>query len=177
MTIAPNGHSDNIHLTWQAEIAVAGTNATPELGITIFQCTQPSIQAGYPQEAIVSQPRSIFVIDDDPGMLRSLERLLKVHGFDVRAFENAEAFLDNANPRDAGCLLLDIHLRRMSGIELRRHLTFSGISVPVIFITAKDSEAIRAAALEAGCIAYLSKPFPAKQLMNAIEKALSSRAE
>src|SRR5262245_12310697 len=94
-TIVPNGHTDNIHLTWQAEIAVAGTNATPELGITIFQYTQPSIQAGYPQEAIVSQPRSIFVIDDDPGMLRSLERLLKVHGFDVRAFENAEAFLDN----------------------------------------------------------------------------------
>src|SRR5262245_57181482 len=116
--------------------------------------------------------RKLFVIDDDPGMLRTIERLLKVHGFDVQTFESAEAFLDSANPRDAGCLLLDIHLSGMSGIELRRQLTLSGISVPVIFITANDSEVTREAALEAGCIAYLAKPFPAVRLMNAIEQAL-----
>jgi FixJ family two-component response regulator len=121
-------------------------------------------------------PRSlIFVIDDDPGMLRSIERLLKVYGFDVQAFTSAEAFLDNANPRDAGCLVLDIHLSGMSGIELRHKLALSESTIPVIFMTANNSDVILKAALEVGCTAYLPKPFPAKQLMDAIDKALDGR--
>jgi FixJ family two-component response regulator len=115
---------------------------------------------------------SIFVIDDDPGMLRTMQRLLKVYGFDVLVFESAEALLDNANPRDAGCLVLDIHLSGMSGIELGRKLARSGISVPIIFITANDNEVVRKAAREIGCTAYLPKPFPAEQLKNAIHKAV-----
>jgi len=122
----------------------------------------------------MSLPRpTIFVIDDDPGMLRSIERLLIACGHHVQVFNSAEAFLDNTNPDEAGCLLLDINLGGMSGIELRRRLTFSGKSVPVIFMTAQDSDVIRRAACEAGCSAYLSKPFPAKQLIDAIEKAIA----
>jgi FixJ family two-component response regulator len=118
--------------------------------------------------------RTIFVIDDDPSMLRSIERLLKVHQFDVRAFESAEAALDNDDLSDAGCLVLDIDLGGMSGIELKRHLVRSGVFVPVIFITGKDSEIVRDAAMEVGCAAYFPKPFGAKQLMDAIEKALNA---
>ena len=123
--------------------------------------------------------RSIFVIDDDRSMLRTIERLLKVHGFHVLVFESAEALLDNANPRDAGCLVLDIHLDGMSGIELGHKLALSGSSVPIIFMTGNDSEVVRKAAREIGCTAYLPKPFPAKQLKDAIDKALDgpSRAE
>ena len=127
----------------------------------------------------MSLRKLIFVIDDDPGMRRTIERLLKVYGFDVELFESAETFLANANLRDGGCLVLDIHLGGMSGIELMHKLALSGISVPVIFITGKDGEIARNAALEAGCVAYLTKPFAAKLLIDAIEKALetSSRPE
>src|SRR5262245_15364554 len=125
--------------------------------------------------ANVSSRRTIFVIDDDSRMLSSIERLLKVYQFDVRTFESAEALLDNADPTDAGCLVLDINLSGMSGIELKRKLDFSGMSVPVIFITGKDSKSVRKIALDVGCSAYLPKPFPAKKLIDAIEKASSRK--
>src|SRR5712671_5990616 len=101
------------------------------------------------------------------------DRLLRLYGFDVQMFGSAEEFLKGSNPRDVGLLVLDINLSGMSGIELRQKLALSGISIPVIFITGNDSDAIRNAALEVGCTAYLSKPFPAKQLVDAIEKAFN----
>src|SRR4051794_38895740 len=106
-------------------------------------------------------------------MLRSIERLLEAHNFDVRTFASSEAFLDRANQCDTGCLVLDIDLGGMSGIELKQKLVRSGSSVPVIFITGKGSENVRKAALKVGCAAYLLKPFTAKQLTDAIEKALN----
>ena len=124
----------------------------------------------------MSLRRPIFVIDDDPGMLRSIERLLNARGHHVQVFNSAEAFLDNANPDEAGCLLLDINLGGMSGIELGRKLTFSGISIPIIFITSEDSDVVRGAALDVGCAAYLSKPVSAKQLIDAVDKALDGVA-
>ena len=114
----------------------------------------------------------VLVVDDDPSILGAVERLLRVRGFDTEVFNTVESFLDRANLCDATCLVLDIHLNGMSGIELRRQLTLSGIELPVIFITANDSEATRKAAMEAGCVAYLPKPFPTKSLMDAIEAAL-----
>ena len=136
-----------------------------------FACVEYAYQS-IREGKSVSPRNSIFVIDDDPSMIRSIERVLKVYGFDVKAFESAEAFLDHANPSDARCLVLDINLSGMSGIELRRKLALSGISVPVIFITGNDSEIVRKAAVEVGFTAYLLKPFPAKHLMDAIGKAL-----
>jgi FixJ family two-component response regulator len=112
----------------------------------------------------------VLVVDDDPGMLRAVERLLKAHGLDAAAFASAEDLIDRADFADAVCLVLDIHLNGMSGIELRRRLALSGVSLPVIFMTANDSEATRNAAVQAGCLAYLLKPFPAKQLMDAIPR-------
>ena len=114
----------------------------------------------------------VLVVDDDPSVLGAVERLLRVHGFDAEVFNTVENFLDRARLCDATCLVLDIHLNGMSGIELKRQLTRSGIELPVIFITAKDSEATRKAAMEAGCVAYLPKPFPTKLLIGAIEAAL-----
>lgn len=113
----------------------------------------------------------VVVVDDDKTMLKSLERLLNASGFDTEVFCSAEAFLARADAREANCLVLDIHLGGMSGIELRRRLTQSGSTVPVIFMTAFDDESTHEKAVEAGCIACLHKPFPARSLIGAIETA------
>ena len=116
--------------------------------------------------------RKIAVIDDDPTMLRAVERLLRAKGFDVEAFASAEAFLEAAGASKATCLVLDIHLGGMSGIELRRRLIASGSELPIIFITALDDETTRKEAMEAGCVAFLRKPFLADSLVGAINKAI-----
>ena len=121
----------------------------------------------------MTKHRLVLVVDDDPSILGAVARLLKVRGFDTKVFNTVESFLDRANLCDATCLVLDIHLNGMSGIELWRQLMLSGIELPVIFITANDSETTRKAAMEAGCVAYLPKPFPTKLLIDAIETALT----
>jgi FixJ family two-component response regulator len=119
----------------------------------------------------------VFVVDDDPAILKAVERLLKLRGFDSEIFNSAEDFYARADRCDAICLVLDIHLNGISGIELRRQLTSSGVLLPVIFVTADDSDLTRRAALEVGYVAYLLKPFPAKLLMDAIEKALAQTSD
>ena len=120
----------------------------------------------------MAKQRKVAVVDDDLGMLAGLQNLLDAHGFATRVFASAEAFLDFYSAAiDIDCLLLDLHLGGMSGIELRRQLKASGSTIPIIFMTAHDNDAIRRQALEEGCIAYLRKPFPSRLLFAAIEKA------
>jgi FixJ family two-component response regulator len=118
---------------------------------------------------IMGKRHLVIVVDDDPGILRALQRVLQLHGFETEVFSSVEDFLESAHLGEATCLVLDIHLQHLSGIELRRQLTRSGHSLPVIFITAVESEATHKAALEAGCVAYLHKPFPSDLLIEAIE--------
>jgi FixJ family two-component response regulator len=101
-------------------------------------------------------------------MLQGLKRLLSAHGFRVRTFASAESFLDGIANYEVDCLLLDIHLGGVSGIDLQRRLTSSGTDLPVIFVMAIDSQATRQEAFDAGSIAYLKKPFLAKLLIDAI---------
>jgi FixJ family two-component response regulator len=119
----------------------------------------------------------VIVVDDDPGILRAVQRVLQLHGFETEVFSSVEGFLEGAHLGDATCLVLDIHLQHMSGIELRRQLTRSGYSLPVIFITAVESETTHKAALEAGCIAYLHKPFSSDLLIKAIETIIGRNSE
>ena len=114
--------------------------------------------------------RTIAVIDDNPSMLKGLDRLLSAHGFRVQTFTSAELFLERFAECRADCLLLDIHLGGISGIDLQRRLTSSGTDLPVIFMTAIDNEATRQDAFDAGCVAYLRKPFLANLLIDAINK-------
>lgn len=107
-------------------------------------------------------------------MLQSIERLLKAYKFQTASFASAEAFLDASASSAATCLVLDIHLGGMSGIELRRRLTASGSDLPVIFISAVDDEAVHGMAMEAGCVAYLRKPFLGAHLIGAINKAVAA---
>jgi FixJ family two-component response regulator len=115
--------------------------------------------------------RIVAVVDDDPSMLRATETLLDAHGFTTEVFASAEEFLARGAASQVDCLLLDIHLGGMSGIELRQKLTASGSALPVIFMTALDDETTRRQAQQAGCVAYLRKPHPAGQLIDAINKA------
>jgi FixJ family two-component response regulator len=105
-----------------------------------------------------------------------MKRLLREHGFDAELFDSASALLGRDDFDRASCIILDIDLNNESGIDLRRRLTDEGIMVPVIFITGKDSQANRSAAMESGCIAYLTKPFTAKSLIEPIERACAGMA-
>ena len=114
----------------------------------------------------------VAVVDDDPSMLNAAESLLDAQGFATVVFASAEEFLDRGAATQVDCLLLDIHLGGVSGIELRRRLKDFGSMLPVIFMTALDDEAMRERAIKAGCVAFLRKPFQADQLIDAIKKAV-----
>jgi FixJ family two-component response regulator len=113
----------------------------------------------------------VAIVDDDPDMLKGVQRLLTAHGFDTEVFASAEAYLDRSADRKPACLVLDIQLGGMSGIELRRRLAASGCATPVVFMTAFDDETTQKEAVDAGCIAYLHKPFLAHLLIGALETA------
>ena len=118
--------------------------------------------------------KTIFVVDDDPSMRLSVKRLLNQHGFETELFDSVEDFHERADVRRPDCLVLDVKLKNGSGIDLRKELANSGVSVPAIFITANDTDRTREAAADAGCAAYLTKPFLGKTLIDAIEKATGS---
>jgi FixJ family two-component response regulator len=120
--------------------------------------------------------KAVLVVDDDASMLRGMKRLLREHGYDVVLFDSAEALRKHDNFGEAFCIVLDINLNDGSGIDLRQQLTAAGISLPVIYITGNDNHATRVAALRSGCIAYLTKPFPAKSLIEPIELASARSA-
>lgn len=123
---------------------------------------------------MASRARVVVVVDDDVGMLKSIARLLAVHGFEVRLFDTAEALINSGEVESAACLLLDIQLGNgMSGIELRRHLTASVSKCPVIFMTAADDKITLSSAVSAGCVACLQKPFEPGLLLDKIAIAIS----
>jgi FixJ family two-component response regulator len=122
---------------------------------------------------MIAQPKVVIVVDDNAGLLKSVVRLLAHHGIDSLTFTSAEALLASDGVQTATCLLLDIHLGGISGLELQRRLAASGSKWPVIFMTASDDEATRNEAMDAGCIAYLRKPFAQDVLLNAISKAVA----
>ena len=134
------------------------------------------IQGGHTRQGLdtdmMARPTVVIVVDDNAGLLKSVARLLAHHDIESRTFASAEALLES-DLQTATCLLLDIHLGGISGIELARRLAASGSKWPVIFMTASDDEATRNEAVDAGCIAYLRKPFEQRVLLNAISKAVA----
>ena len=101
----------------------------------------------------------VAVIEDDGDARSALGRLLDAAGFDKALFESAEAFLASKPDREWSCLIVDVQLKGMSGIDLQRKLRSEGLKAPVIVITAHGSDAIRERAEQAGCAAFLTKPF------------------
>lgn len=118
----------------------------------------------------------VFVVDDDIGMLKSLQRLLRRYGYDSELFGSAEAFEACDALDRAICVVLDVQLNGKSGIEIRHRLIDAGISLPVIYMTASDSESVKTAALQSGCVAYLTKPFAARSLIEPISRLAAGTA-
>ena len=114
----------------------------------------------------------VLVVDDDPSMLKSVERLLRRHDYEPILFSSAKEFENHTDFENAVCIILDINLKDGSGIELRCRLKADGISVPVIYMTGNDTPAVRATALQSGCLAYITKPFSTKSLIEPL-KSLS----
>jgi FixJ family two-component response regulator len=118
----------------------------------------------------------VLVVDDDPGMLSCVERLFRQHAYETMLFSSAEAFNNHTDFEKAVCVILDINLNDGSGIELRRGLTDAGVSVPVIYMTGDENPAVRKAALNSGCIAFLTKPFSVQSLIEPLKKASARRS-
>ena len=118
------------------------------------------------------QRKIVGIVDDDPGMRMAIRRALSAFGYATYAYGSAEAFLKVAATSKAVCLVVDIQLGDISGVELVRQLIESGFTFPIIFVTALDDEAIRTQATQLGCVAYLHKPVSADRLIEAIVKAM-----
>jgi FixJ family two-component response regulator len=115
----------------------------------------------------------ISVVDDDNAVRKSLQSLIRSLGFPVELFASAEEFLNSDHLGTTRCLILDVRMPSMSGLELQRQLVESNSGIPVIFITSHGDEAARSQALKNGAVEYLSKPFTDHALLNAIDAALS----
>jgi FixJ family two-component response regulator len=112
---------------------------------------------------------TIYVIDDDESIRRALQRLLRSAGYHTVAFASAEDFMDYAPESEQGCLVLDILLPGMTGLDLQENLATKGAtSYPVIFITAHDNPQWQARAKKKGALAYLQKPFSEQTLLDAV---------
>jgi FixJ family two-component response regulator len=118
----------------------------------------------------------VLVVDDDSGILEGLDRLLRAHAYVPILFSSAEAFNNHTDFDSAVCVILDINLNDGSGIELRHRLRADGISVPVIYVTGNEDPAVREAALDSGCIAFLTKPFSTQSLIESLKKASAGRS-
>ena len=119
----------------------------------------------------------ISIVDDDISIRKSLHRLVRSAGLEVLVFASAEEFLNSAHPRKADCLILDVQLPGMSGIELLHHMNNHEYKVPVIFITAHVSdEQARSEAASDWTVAYLIKPFSGEELLDAVNAALKWKA-
>ena len=116
----------------------------------------------------------ISVVDDDPSVREAVKGLLKSAGFHAEVFASAEEVLSSGRLPGTACLILDIRMPGMSGIELQERLIASGCVVPIIFITARADEDARARAMERGAVDCLQKPFSDDALLNAIAKAIGT---
>jgi FixJ family two-component response regulator len=123
----------------------------------------------------MANPPLISVVDDDDSVRESLGGLIRSVGFAVKAFASAEEFLTSDRLPDTDCLILDVRMPGMNGLELQRQLAASHMSIPVIFITAHGDEETRVRALNGGAVDYLLKPFSEEALLNAINTALKTR--
>jgi two-component system response regulator FixJ len=120
----------------------------------------------------VGRPPMVCVVDDDDSLLRALRRLLDATGFRVETFSSAEEFLGSDHRGRADCLVLDVHLRGLSGLDLQERLATSGVNTPIVIITAHDDRPTRERAARAGAVDYLRKPFDDESLIAAIHRAI-----
>jgi FixJ family two-component response regulator len=182
-------------LELQSELAAAGYDI-PIIFITAYDnkaSRQQAMQAGaaaflgkpFGDEELLQTIRSalrgeskaakdlISVVDDDESVRRTTTLLIESFGFRAAAFESAESFLKSDQLRDTSCLILDLRLPDMNGLELQGELAAAGSGIPIIFITGYDDKESRGRAMRAGAVAFLGKPFSDEQLLQTVRSALA----
>ena len=117
-------------------------------------------------------PATVFVIDDDGDVRASIQRLLKTVGLRGEAFASAQEFMRQNMPEGPSCLILDIRLPGMSGLEVQRKLIDAGLSIPIIFISAHADVDMAVRAMKLGAVEFLTKPFRPQELVDAVQQAL-----
>jgi FixJ family two-component response regulator len=114
----------------------------------------------------------IYVVDDDPSVRKALERLLRSAGHDAKSFASALEFLDFSHPDAPGCVVLDIKMPKLSGLELQERLFEKGISFPIVFITGHGTVPASVKAFKAGAMDFLQKPFKDAELLDAVSRGI-----
>jgi FixJ family two-component response regulator len=115
---------------------------------------------------------TVFIIDDDSGMRQAVQDLVESVGLRAESFSTGEEFLKKQRTTDPSCLVLDVRLPQMSGLDFQRQLTEIGVQIPIIFITAHGDIPMSVRALKSGAVEFLTKPFRDQDLVDAIQQAL-----
>jgi len=121
---------------------------------------------------MAEQEPTVFVVEDDASVRRSTERMIRMGGFNVRAFESARDFLSSQRPDGPACLVLDVRLPGLSGLDLQRELSHSGKQIPIIFMTGHGNIPMTVRAMKAGAVEFLTKPVKPRVLLEAIQAAV-----
>src|SRR5258705_921646 len=119
-----------------------------------------------------SKPPRISIVDDDESVREAIRSLMDSVGFGTEVFSSAEDFLNSGRLHVTGCLIVDVRMRGMSGLDLQRHLNATDSCVPIVFISANDDDSVRVRALDAGAVDFLKKPFSEEALLRAIGASL-----
>src|SRR5579859_1405074 len=114
----------------------------------------------------------VFIVDDDLSVRRTTERLIRSAGFKAQTFTSAREFLASPRPEGPACLVLDVRMPGLSGMELQRELAQSGIHIPIIFITGHGDIPMSVRAMKAGAVEFLTKPFRSRALLDAVRAAI-----
>jgi len=114
----------------------------------------------------------IAIVDDDDALRTSLDDLIRSIGFRTQGFASAEAFMGSKEARDTACLILDVRMPGMNGLDLQRKIVAANWRMPIIFVTSHADDDARVRALKGGAVAFLYKPFREEELINAIDAAL-----
>jgi FixJ family two-component response regulator len=116
----------------------------------------------------------VYLLDDEPEMVKALSRILRAKGFDVRGFTSVQAFLEAHRPEDCACLVLDVAMPELDGLELQRRLAHRGILIPIVFLTGHGDIPMSVRAVKAGAADFLTKPVDAAALVRAVRSALQT---
>ena len=122
----------------------------------------------------MSESDTVFVVDDDPAIRRSLERLLRSAGYDTQTFESARAFLASGRAQEPGCLVLDLRMPGFGGLELQHELDSVGCDIPIVFITGHGDVPAAVKAMRGGAVDMLTKPLDDTALFAAIDRAMAA---
>jgi len=120
---------------------------------------------------------TVFVVDDDPGVLKSMRWLLESYGLEVKTYESAEDLLDDNDPDRPGCLILDLCMPGMNGLQLQERLVEGGVRVPIVFVTGHGDVAASVRAMKLGAVDFLEKPVNDEELLDRVHDAIGKDLE